>query len=66
MSENLVWIEATGEEPKKLVIRGKANGEVIAEHLISSEKGKLIQNRHHNRNRSRGIEELKQRLISYF
>ncbi|WP_034682175.1 Mu transposase domain-containing protein, partial [Caldalkalibacillus mannanilyticus] len=66
MSENLVWIEATGEEQKTLVIRREANGEVIAEHLISSEKGKLIQNRHHTRERSKGVEELKQRIISYF
>lgn len=65
-SENLVWIETTGEEQKTLVIRRKVNGEVIAEHLISSEKGKLIQNRHHTRDRSKGVEELKQRLISYF
>ncbi|MDF1511764.1 IS21 family transposase, partial [Robertmurraya sp. DFI.2.37] len=63
---NLVWIETTGEEQKTLVIRRKVNGEVIAEHLISSEKGKLIQNRHHTRDRSKGVEELKQRLISYF
>ena len=66
MSENLVWIEATGEEQKTLVIRREVNGEVIAEHLISSEKGKLIQNRHHTRDRSKGVEELKHRLISYF
>lgn len=65
-SENLVWIETTGEEQKTLVIRRKVNGEVIAEHLISSEKGKLIQNRHHTRDRSKGVEELKRRLISYF
>jgi len=42
MGENLVWIEAKYEEQKTLVIRREANGEVIAEHLISAEKGKLI------------------------
>ena len=66
MAENLVWIEVTGEEEKMLVIHREKNDDVIAEHLISSEKGKLIQNRHHTRDRSKGIEELKQHLISSF
>ena len=66
MGENLVWIEVRQEDHKVLVIRKEANGEVIAEHIISSEKGKLIQNRHHTRDRSKGVEELKQRLISHF
>ncbi|WP_299095718.1 IS21 family transposase [uncultured Metabacillus sp.] len=66
MSENLVWIEVKDEDEKTLVIRRETKGEVIAEHIISSEKGKLIQNRHHTRDRSKGVKELKQRLISYF
>nr|BAD18152.1 transposase A of IS643 [Halalkalibacterium halodurans] len=66
MSENLVWIEVKDEDQKTLVIRREAKGEVIAEHLVSSEKGKLIQNRHHTRDRSKGVEELKQRLVSCF
>ena len=65
-TENLVWIEVTGDAQRMLVIRKEVNGEIIAEHIISSEKGKLIQNRHHTRDRSKGIEELKQRLISNF
>lgn len=66
MTENLVWIEVTDDEQQTLMIRKEANGEIIAEHIISLEKGKLIQNRHHTRDRSKGVEELKQRLISYF
>lgn len=66
MSENLVWIEVTDDEQQTLVIRKEANGEIITEHFVSLEKGKLIQNRHHTRDRSKGVEELKQRLISYF
>ncbi|WP_197246437.1 IS21 family transposase [Cytobacillus firmus] len=66
MSENLVWIEVKGEDQKTLVIRREAKGEVIAEHIVSSEKGKLIQNRHHTRDRSKGLKEFKQRLISNF
>ena len=61
-----MWIEVNEENQKTLVIRREAKGEVIAKHLVSSEKGKLIQNRHHIRNRSKGIEELKQRLVSHF
>jgi hypothetical protein len=40
--------------------------ENLAEHFVSSEKGKLLQNRYHTSDRSREIEELKQRPISYF
>ena len=65
-SKNLVWIEVNDENQQTLVIRSEANGQVIAKHLVSSEKGKLIQNRHHIRDRSKGIEELKQRLVSHF
>ncbi|PPA68454.1 IS21 family transposase [Jeotgalibacillus proteolyticus] len=66
MSENLVWIEVKDEDYQTLVIRREAKGDVIAEHMISLEKGKLIQNRHHTRDRSKGVEEFKQHLISYF
>ncbi|PAF19775.1 IS21 family transposase, partial [Shouchella clausii] len=65
-SENLVLIEVKGREQQTLVIRKQAEGEIIAEHDISVEKGKLIQNRNHTRDRSKGIEEFKQRLISSF
>ena len=64
MTEIMCGLKLTGEEQETLVIRKKPNGEIIAEHHISSEKGKLIQNRNHTRDRSKGIEELKQRLIS--
>ncbi|MEL3961093.1 IS21 family transposase [Lysinibacillus endophyticus] len=65
-SENLVLIEVKGREQQTLVIRKQAEGEIIAEHGISVEKGKLIQNRNHTRDRSKGIEEFKRRLISSF
>jgi len=39
---------------------------VIADHPVSSERGKLIQSRHHLRNRSHGIDELKQQLVTHF
>ncbi|WP_110927350.1 IS21 family transposase [Bacillus massiliglaciei] len=65
-SENKVLIKVEGDEQQTLVIRRQAEGEIIAEHRISLEKGKLIQNRHHTRDRSKGIEEFKKRLISFF
>lgn len=65
-SESLVLIEVKGGEQQTLVIRKQAEGEIIAEHGISIEKGKLIQNRNHTRDRSKGVEEFKQRLIFSF
>ncbi|MGD7007033.1 IS21 family transposase [Metabacillus sp. 84] len=64
--ENLVFIEVKAGESQTLIIREEVEGEILAEHEISLEKGKLIQNRSHTRDRSKGIEELKQRFISSF
>ena len=61
-----MYIETECGETDKLIIRKKTNGEILAEHPISSEKGKLIKNRTHTRDRSRGIEELKKSVISSF
>lgn len=65
-SENLVFIEVKAGESQTLIIQEQVEGEILAEHEISLEKGKLIQNRSHTRDRSKGIDELKQRLISSF
>lgn len=64
--ENLVVIEVNDNDPKTLVIRPSSEGDIIARHECSAEKGKLIQNRHHIRDRSQGLEELEQQLISWF
>lgn len=48
------------------MIQKEAESEIIAEHSISLEKGKLIQNRNHTRDRSKEVEGFKQRLISFF
>ncbi|CAM3186947.1 hypothetical protein FITA111629_08705 [Filibacter tadaridae] len=66
LPENQVVLDIQGEQQDKLIIRKQSNGEVLAEHQISSEKGKLIQNRNHTRDRSKGIEELKKSVISHF
>lgn len=65
-SENLIFIEIKAGEPQTLVVRKQAEGEIFAEHSVSLDKGKLIQNRNHTRDRSKGVEEFKQRLISHF
>ncbi|PUB01651.1 IS21 family transposase [Paenisporosarcina sp. OV554] len=65
-AENQVFIEIKDGKRGTLIIRKQANGEIIAEHQISAEKGKLIKNRNHSRDRSKGIEEFKQRVISSF
>lgn len=48
-----VFIRVTDEG--YLLIREEKEGPVIAEHKISHEKGKLIQDRQHTRDRSKGI-----------
>lgn len=49
-----------------MIILTQADGEILAEHKISNEKGRLIKNRNHSRDRSKGIEEIKQSVISSF
>jgi len=48
-----VFIEATDEG--YLLIRGEKEGPTIAEHKISHQKGKLIQDTQHTRDRTKGI-----------
>jgi len=64
--DNQVFLEIQGEDVNVLVIRKQPDGDIIAEHQISFEKGKLIKNRNHTRDRSKGIEELKRSVISHF
>lgn len=51
--EKNVYIEVTDDG--NLLIRGEKDGPVIAEHLISTERGKLIQDTQHTRDRTKGI-----------
>jgi len=66
LPNNQIFLEITGEHKDRLIIRNQPNGDLVAEHLISTAKGKLIKNRHHIRDRSKGIEELKKAAISKF
>jgi len=63
LPNNQVYLEV---KQSTLIIRKQPDGEVLAEHKMSNEKGKLIKNRSHTRDRSKGIEELKQSVISSF
>jgi Integrase core domain len=47
-----------------LKICDSSTGEIIAEHFISPDKGKLIKNRNHSRERSKSLDLLKQEVIS--
>jgi len=50
------------EEDNKLIIRDLETKAVIAEHVLSSGKGKLIQNRNHLRDYQSGVAELCERV----
>lgn len=43
-----------------------ANGEIIAKHPISTQKGQLIQDRNHRRDRSKGIDAYIETVSTYF
>jgi transposase len=51
---------------KQLIIVDSSTGEILAKHTISSEKGKLIKNTNHAKDRSKSIEALKQYVLSLF
>lgn len=53
-------------EENILVIYVKDSGVVLAKHQICSEKGELIQNRSHRRDRTKGIEEYMGHTSQYF
>jgi len=55
----------TTTEDDKLIIYSEG-GEILAKHLISKEKGKLIQDRKHTRDRTKGIEEFIQTISNQF
>ncbi|MFP5109251.1 IS21 family transposase [Neobacillus sp. C211] len=53
-------------DDNKLVIYVQESGEILATHCISPDKGKLIQNRSHQRDRSKGIKELIEVVSEHF
>lgn len=51
---------------QKLIITNVENGEIIATHKVCMEKGKLIKNSNHSRDRSKTIDQLKQKVLTLF
>ncbi|TMN22626.1 hypothetical protein [Lentibacillus cibarius] len=60
---NKVRISRIDDEMLRII---NANGEVIAEHKIDHQKGKLIQDTSHRRDRSKGIDAYIQTVATYF
>lgn len=65
---NSVVIEIQGEkmQEKILLIKSGIDGDVLARHVLSLEKGRLIKNKNHQRDRSKGIEAFKETVIRQF
>lgn len=51
---------------QKLKILAPHTGEILAEHTISLEKGKLIKNLNHGRDRSKSLDELQRNVLTLF
>ena len=51
---------------QQLILVDPSTGEILAKHTISLEKGKLIKNPNHVRDRSRTIDRLKQHVLTLF
>lgn len=64
--DSKVFIEITGLHQDTLIIRNSKNDEFLAKHVVSKEKGILVKNRNHSRDRSKGIEVLKSSIVAAF
>ncbi|MCA1772308.1 MAG: IS21 family transposase [Halomonas sp.] len=61
----MVWQQnriAVSEQDGKLLLHEPATGEVIAEHTVSLEKGQIIKNRDHYRDKTQAVEVLEAEL----
>ena len=65
---NTVAIEIKEDKSgqKRLIIRKDPSGEVLANHHLESSTGKLIKNRNHGRDRSKGIQSYKETVTQQF
>lgn len=62
--DKTVYLSIT--EDSRLIIQEDSNGPIIAEHELAVGKGKLIQDRQHTRDRSRGIKEYMNHIAGCF
>lgn len=51
---------------QQLIIKRSPDGEILAKHPLEKAKGKLIKNRNHGRDRSKGIQAYKETIIHQF
>jgi transposase len=65
---NTVAIELSNDQNshKQLIIKRSHDGEILAKHRLELGKGKLIKNRNHGRDRSKGIQAYKETVIRQF
>lgn len=65
---NTVAVEIYIDESavQQLVIKRSQDGEILAKHRVDLGKGKLIKNRNHGRDRSKGIQAYKETIIRQF
>jgi transposase len=59
-------VQIMRNKENKLIIYVKETGEVLASHSISPDKGQLIRNTSHQRDRSKGLKELMEAVGSHF
>lgn len=60
---NTVYVEV---REKELIIKATPEGDVLAKHTLCLGTGQLIKNRHHSRDRSKGIQAYKETIIRQF
>jgi transposase len=59
-------VQLKHNKENKLIIFVKETGEILAVHSISLDKGQLIRNTSHQRDRSKGLTELQESISSHF
>ncbi|MPM79440.1 hypothetical protein SDC9_126473 [bioreactor metagenome] len=61
-----IEIEQDKNDQKRLTIRKHPDGEVLANHPLETSTGKLIKNKNHGRDRSKGIQSYKETVAQQF
>lgn len=62
----VIDIQEDDDDRNILIIRTSNDGDVLARHELSTEKGQLIKNKDHQRDRSKGIQAFKETVIRQF
>lgn len=62
----VIDIQEDDDDRYMLIIKTGNDGEVLARHELSTEKGLLIKNKNHQRDRSKGIQAFKETVVRQF